>query len=106
MLWNRLKLSRFCSVTLALFTFVFCQSSFLQAALAPPPNDLCDNAEIIPGTGPFPYLSLRIPDITAATTNGDPVPLPSDCDYIQGLKPSRGIWYKFTPTASGFYVLS
>ena len=106
MLWNRLKFSRFCGLALALFTFGFPEAGFLNAAIAPPPNDLCDNAEIIPGAGPFPYLSLRIPDITAATTNGDPVPLPSDCNDIQGLKPSRGIWYKFTPTASGFYTLT
>jgi len=106
MLWNRFKFSRFCGVALTLFTFGFPQASFLEAATAPPPNDICDNAEIIPGAGPFPYLSLRIPDITAATTNGDPVPLPSDCDFIQGLKPSRGVWYKFIPTVSGLYMLS
>lgn len=66
----------------------------------PPPNDQCGGAEPIPGAGPFPYLTSVTPDISGATTAGDP-PAPS-CQPIV----SRSIWYSFTPAASGRYTFS
>jgi len=89
-----------CGLALAV-CFLQLQLGFSFAAPAPPPNDLCAGAEVIPGAGPFPYLSLRIPDISSATTNGDPVLPSSPPECHQTV--SRGIWYEFTPAASGFY---
>jgi hypothetical protein len=68
--------------------------------LAPPANDLCSGAEIIPAAGPFPYLTAVTSDITDATVTGDP-PGPS-CQI--GL--SRSIWYTFTPAATADYTIS
>ncbi len=65
-----------------------------------PANDTCLGAEVIPGAGPFPYLTAVTADITDATTVGDP-PTPSCQSNI-----SRSIWYTFTPTASASYTLS
>src|SRR5436309_4759274 len=39
--------------------------------LAPPANDTCAGAEVIPAAGPFPYTTALIGDITDATTTGD-----------------------------------
>jgi hypothetical protein len=68
--------------------------------LVAPPNDTCAGAEVIPPSGPFPYLTAVTADITDATSAGDP-PAPS-CQ----LSVSRGIWYRFTPGASGIYTIS
>jgi len=65
-----------------------------------PPNDLCDGAEVIPGAGPFPYLTSITTDIGSATTIGDP-PAPSCQPNI-----SRSIWYSFTPAIGGRYEFS
>lgn len=88
------------AVTLCLLCF---QWEISLIAAAPPPNDLCSGAEIIPPAGPFPYFSTLLPDISGATDAGDPVLTP-DLDCYQIV--SRGVWYQFTPAASGFYVLS
>ena len=70
------------------------------APLAPPSNDTCVGAEVIPGAGPFPHLTASTADITDATVTGDP-PLPSCQNNL-----SRSIWYTFMPTASGIYTIS
>ena len=70
------------------------------AFAVPPPNDQCSGAEVIPGAGPFPYLTAVTTDITDATATGDPAP-PS-C----GGTVSRSIWYAFQPAVSGNYVFS
>ncbi len=67
---------------------------------APPANDLCDGAEVLPGAGPFPLLSTVVADITEATTTGDPS-APSCQTNV-----SRSIWYSFTPSASAVYTIS
>jgi uncharacterized repeat protein (TIGR01451 family) len=66
----------------------------------PPANDLCGGAESIPGAGPFPYLTAITPDVTQATTTGDPG-LPSCQTSV-----SRSIWYNFTPAATGNFTIS
>src|SRR5213593_2080561 len=103
MWWNRLKLigGRRVIVAMAVLCLPNC---FLFAASPPPINDLCSVAEVVPGTAPFPRYSSVTTNISGATTNGDPVlpPLPSPCHQTV----SRGIWYQFTPSAGGFYVLS
>jgi hypothetical protein len=63
---------------------------------APPANDTCAGAILVPGV---PYLSPVI-DVVNATTNGDPVPLPP----YTGL--TRSIWFRFVPAASALYTLS
>lgn len=68
--------------------------------LAPPPNDTCAGAEVIPAAGPFPYLTAVTADITDATGAGDP-PSPSCQSSI-----SRSIWYRFTPNATATYTIS
>ncbi len=74
-------------------------ADFPRVPQAPPPNDQCSGAEVIPGSGPFPYLTAVTPDITDATTVGDP-PTPS-CQPNY----SRSIWYTFTPTTTATYTI-
>jgi hypothetical protein len=69
------------------------------AALAAPVNDLCSGSEVIPGAGPFPYLS-GVHDLIDATTIDDPPP-PSCQTNL-----SRSVWFSFTPAASGSYSIS
>ncbi|MDB6123149.1 MAG: hypothetical protein JWQ71_2142 [Pedosphaera sp.] len=64
-----------------------------------PANDGCVGAEIIPSSGPFPYLTA-VADITLATITGDP-PAPS-CN----TNFSRSVWYRFVPGTSAVYTLS
>src|SRR5215813_6734485 len=68
--------------------------------LVAPANDLCAGAEIIPGAGPFPYLTSVTTDITDATITGDP-PLPSCQNSV-----SRSIWYTFIPATTSDYTIS
>jgi uncharacterized repeat protein (TIGR01451 family) len=67
---------------------------------AAPPNDQCGGAEAIPPAGPFPYLTALVPDISSATTLGDPAGPSCQPDV------SRSLWYAFTPAASGAYSFS
>jgi hypothetical protein len=70
-------------------------------AVGPPPaNDRCENAEVIPGAGPFPWLTAVTADVSGATGGGDP-PAPSCQANV-----SRSIWYRFTPAVSGRYTFS
>jgi hypothetical protein len=71
-----------------------------STSAAPPPNDTCSGAEVIPGTGPFPYASSIIADVTDATTTGETVE-PSCLSYV-----SRSIWFVFTPAQTAFYRFS
>ncbi|HXI03852.1 MAG TPA: DUF11 domain-containing protein, partial [Candidatus Saccharimonadales bacterium] len=64
-----------------------------------PVNDLCTGAEIIPGAGPFPYVTSAV-DITEATIANDPPS--SSC---QG-NVSRSVWFEFTPSESAAYDFS
>jgi hypothetical protein len=83
--------------------------TWLHPADASPPatNDTCADALLIPGNGPFPYLTT-IMDVSAATTNGDPA-LPvllGNCGGVTLGNLSRSVWYKFTPGASALYGFS
>lgn len=69
-----------------------------SVAFAAPPNDKCAGAEVIPPAGPFPHLSTFIPDLTTATTNGDPFP-----SCVNTF--SRGVWYAFTPAVTAEYQI-
>ncbi len=73
----------------------------VETFAAAPPSDLCAGAEVIPASGPFPYLTAVTADISAATTTGDPS-LPS---CLVGSV-SRSIWYLFTPAVAATYTLS
>src|SRR5262245_2835847 len=66
----------------------------------PPPNDQCAGAELLPGNGPFPLMSAVTPDVTGATSAGDPPP--------PTCQPNgrRSLWYAFTPAVSGGYEIS
>ncbi|HEY0454772.1 MAG TPA: PPC domain-containing protein, partial [Verrucomicrobiae bacterium] len=76
---------------------------FFSSQAAPPVNDQCFNAEIIPANGPFPYRTT-VTDIRDASTAGDP-PIPS-CIDIGLTIPSRSVWYSFHPAETAFYTLS
>lgn len=70
-----------------------------QIEAAPPANDLCSGAEVIPSAGPFPFLTLIVDIKDATTSTNDPVPGCADLF-------SRSIWYTFTPAVTGFYNFS
>ena len=74
----------------------------LELQAGPPANDQCSGAEIIPGAGPFPYLSSIITNIQDATTVNDPPP-PTNC-YAGEI--ARSVWYRFAPTQSGLYTVT
>jgi peptidase C25-like protein len=69
---------------------------------APPANDTCAGAELIPTSGPFPHLTA-VTDTTMATSAGDP-PSPS-CPFTP-FTLSRSIWYSFTPSVTAQYTFS
>lgn len=71
----------------------------VDAWAAPPMNDKCPGAEVIPPAGPFPHLSSVVEDLGQATTTGDPFP-----SCVNSF--SRGIWYSFTPSATAEYRIS
>ena len=62
-----------------------------------PANDNCAGAELIPASGPFPYLTA-VTDNTLATDAANEQLSP--CGW------SRGVWFKFTPTAAATYIFS
>jgi hypothetical protein len=76
----------------------------LEAATAPrapqiaPVNDTCAGAIAI--NGPLPACSPVEPDVTDATTTGDPG-FPSCAGSV-----TRSIWYTFTPAMTDFYRIT
>jgi hypothetical protein len=84
-------------------TLLFPNATTVQLRVSPPPpvlNDTCAGAEVIPDSGPFPYLS-SVADTRLAGKTGDP-PSPN----CASLTPDRSVWYRFTPAASGTYNFS
>jgi hypothetical protein len=76
------------------------------APTAPPANDTCAGAEVIPGAGPFPYVTA-VTDTAMATSTGDPA-IPS-CTTPASPPPtvvSRTVWYTFTPGVTAQYTIS
>ena len=69
-----------------------------SVVFAIPGNDQCGGALSIPGSGPFPHLTAAV-NAFDATTTGDPTPT---CQASS----NRGIWWTFTPTATGSYTLT
>lgn len=95
------RLIRLCTNAAAI---LFVWTPLALAQVPPPPNDTCAGAEIIPGIGPFPWVTTLITNLSGATTNGDP-PAPSECiNAPEAL--SRSVWYVFTPVTSGLYTIS
>ncbi len=72
------------------------------APMAPPSNDLCAGAVVIPPGGAFPHTTAVV-NLSEATTVGDPAE-PS-CKF-PGAAVTRSIWYTFTPSATGNYTFS
>jgi hypothetical protein len=85
----------------ALLLSLFILSGSALSFAAAPPNDNCASATVIPGAGPFPYLSPRA-DITGATTAGDP---PITEDFYK-TRVVRSVWYVFTPAVNAIYTLA
>jgi len=70
---------------------------------AAPVNDTCAGAVTIPSSGPFPFF-CPVMDVMSATSVGEP-----ETTLTNGLcsaPVSRGIWFKFRPSAGGFYTLT
>ena len=65
-----------------------------------PANDLCAGSVIVPASGPFPWMSQVISNMSDATTAGDPA-LPSCQSSV-----SRSVWFKFVPSATAGYTFS
>lgn len=65
----------------------------------PPANDACSGAAVVPGNGPFPFATTLVPDVSGATTEGDPRPA-----CRSGT--SRGVWYAFTPGETATYRIA
>src|SRR5262245_8535912 len=84
---------------LALALFVGARFTSLAA---PPANDNCAGAVVIPGTvsqaSPFFGPVVSIAD---ATSTGEAT-LNNSCQPVV----SRGLWYRFTPVNAGFYTIS
>ncbi len=73
---------------------------------APPANDTCAGALVLPATGPFPHLTSVVSGIVDATAAGDP-PFPSRCLALNGeTNLSRSVWFRFTPATTAVYDLS
>src|SRR4029079_4150348 len=79
------------------------ESDVLTVASAPA-NDQCSTSQVIPSSGPFPYLT-SVTDISDADIVGDPDPTQTTCP-ITGLFARRSVWYSFTPNQSGRYTFS
>lgn len=75
----------------------------LQSEAAPPANDLCSGAQVLPGAGPFPLPSTLV-NLTDATLTG--VELSALTNTLRVSPVSRGIWYKFRPVTNAFYTVS
>lgn len=80
--------------SLLLLTMLFAASTSFatETMVAPPVNDLIENATDI-DAGPFPYSDLGV-TFMEATTQGDATV--GDCSVFLA-----GIWYKFTATSNG-----
>jgi hypothetical protein len=86
-------------VALAMILFVV---GVVSAAAAPPPNDRCDTAQVIPSSGPFPHVTQQV-DLKDATPDVVPFPPPST-SFDTNI--TRSVWYQFTPAQSGLYTFS
>lgn len=76
----------------------------VRQVLAPPVEDTCAGAQVIPGAGPFPYLTTPV-DATEATDGApEPTPAAAPCGLETVLEDySRGIWFSFTPAVTAPY---
>ena len=89
-------------LALGMFLLLFGMLGVVHAA--PPANDTCAGAEVIPGNLGFPVLSSLIPDLTEATPLSTATPdtvEPSCLPFV-----SRSIWFQFTPVQAGMYRIS
>jgi hypothetical protein len=66
---------------------------------APPANDDCDSAAVLPGSAPFPPYTISV-DATEATL--DPADPLLSCNAAGNDDGSQTVWYVYTPDASGW----
>src|SRR5262245_11154305 len=66
---------------------------------APPANDVCSGAVVIPD-GPYPILSAVTSGVDQATGAGDPI------DSCSPNPVENGVWYRWTPSVSGQYTIT
>jgi hypothetical protein len=85
---------------LAFALCLFLSSVLQMHAAAPPPNDNCSGALVIPASGPFPHWTTVV-DASGATSAGDPT------NSVAGqTEITNSVWYAFTPNVTGLYTLS
>jgi len=73
-----------------------CGSAFAQA---PPANDDCATAAVIPSSAPFPPVSISVDATNATLDPADPL---LSCNAAGNDDGDQTVWYVYTPDASGF----
>jgi len=68
-------------------------------AQAPPPNDDCDSAAVLPGSAPFPPYTITVDATNATLDPADPL---LSCNAAGDDDGGQTVWYVYTPDASGF----
>ena len=69
-----------------------------SAFAAPPANDDCVNAEVLPGAAPFPPHNTSVDATDATFDSTDPL---LSCNAGGGGDGNQTVWYQYTPVASG-----
>ena len=77
-----------------------CGSAFAQA---PPANDDCATAAVIPSSAPFPPVSISVDATNATLDPADPL---LSCNAAGNDDGDQTVWYVYTPDASGFVDLN
>lgn len=79
----------------------------VRAVLAPPVEDTCAGAQVIPGAGPFPYLTTPVDSTDATVGAPEPTPAAAPCSLPTPVTDfSRGIWFTFTPAVTAPYTFT
>ncbi len=102
------RLERMCRIVFFLGLWCAVVLSTASAFAAPPSNDDCSGAIVIPATAGSsgPYTTAPV-DVTNATPQGVDEGLSSACLALNGGTPiDRTIWYAFTPAVSGNYAFN
>ena len=81
-----------------LVSSVLLMASGSAFAQAPPDNDNCADAEVLPGSAPFPPYSISVDATDATFDAADPL---LTCNAAGDDDGTQTVWYEYTPDASG-----
>lgn len=70
-----------------------------SAFAAPPANDDCDSAAVLPGSAPFPPYTVSVDATDATLDAADPL---LSCNSAGNDDGNQTVWYSYTPDASGW----